>query len=155
MIEIDCRECVNCDLMNNRCRVYGSDPEQATKKCAGDGFNNYIRFGDQKIKKALIHGKETWRNVFIDYDKKIQAPDIAPWELERIFKYVCALESRVIQSEKERDRAVNDLYCSTPCSACERKCDSLLDENYMKYCVHCCFGSEFVYCLSNPEVKEG
>lgn len=41
MIKVDCRICGNCDLKNGRCRLYGSDPETAARKCADSSFANY------------------------------------------------------------------------------------------------------------------
>lgn len=41
MIEIDCRKCVNADKEADCCRVYGNNPNDAVKKCANDGFENY------------------------------------------------------------------------------------------------------------------
>jgi len=153
MMEIDCRECVNCDVAKGNCRMYGSDPDKAIKACAAYGFENYILVGDKRVKKSLIHGTQAWRNILIDYDKMIQAPDITIEDLNRVFRYVCALESRLKRVEKERDSAVEMLYESAPCLACERKCSSMLDENYIKYCVNCYFGSEFVYSLPRPNEK--
>lgn len=40
-IEIDCRKCENCDLGNDCCKQYGSDPNVAVQNCASDGFKNY------------------------------------------------------------------------------------------------------------------
>lgn len=40
-IEVDCRICENCDLKNDCCKLYGSDPEKATKSCAEHGFVGY------------------------------------------------------------------------------------------------------------------
>lgn len=41
MIKVNCRICRNCDLKNGRCRIYGSDPQKATSRCAASGFANY------------------------------------------------------------------------------------------------------------------
>ena len=40
MIEIDCRKCVNCT--GQECISFGKDPNVAVKKCADDGFKNYV-----------------------------------------------------------------------------------------------------------------
>ena len=108
-MEIDCRKCVNCDVAKGNCRMYGSDPDKAVKACAAHGFENYILVGDKRVKKSLIHGTQAWRNILIDYDKMIQAPDITIEDLNRVFRYVCALESRLKRVEKERDVALEDL----------------------------------------------
>ena len=41
-LEIDCRKCINCDLENACCMLYGNDPEKAVKMCASKGFEDYI-----------------------------------------------------------------------------------------------------------------
>ncbi len=41
MLEINCNICTNCDLENDRCRLYGSDPEIATARCAEAEFKGY------------------------------------------------------------------------------------------------------------------
>lgn len=40
MIEVDCRECINCT--GDSCIPFGKDANIATKKCAADGFRNYV-----------------------------------------------------------------------------------------------------------------
>ena len=42
MLEIDCRKCLNCDMENARCKLYGSDPEKAAKACAANDFKGYV-----------------------------------------------------------------------------------------------------------------
>ena len=42
MLEIDCRKRINVDMENQCCKLYGSDPETAVKKCASNGFGDYI-----------------------------------------------------------------------------------------------------------------
>lgn len=39
--EIDCRKCENCDMQNDRCAIYGNDPEKAVKACAANQFKHY------------------------------------------------------------------------------------------------------------------
>lgn len=41
MLKINCRICRNCDLKNSRCKLYGSDPAKAARRCADAGFANY------------------------------------------------------------------------------------------------------------------
>lgn len=38
---IDCRKCSNCDMENDRCKVYGSDPVKAVAECASKHFGAY------------------------------------------------------------------------------------------------------------------
>lgn len=40
-VEVECRKCKNCDLENDRCRVFGSDPVKAVKACAKHDFRMY------------------------------------------------------------------------------------------------------------------
>lgn len=41
-IEVDCRKCKNCTGIS--CKAYNTDnPDIAVKKCADDGFKNYVR----------------------------------------------------------------------------------------------------------------
>ena len=40
MLEIDCGKCVNCT--GKECIPFGKDPNVAVKKCADDGFRNYV-----------------------------------------------------------------------------------------------------------------
>ena len=40
MIEVDCRKCVNCT--GEECIPFGKDANVAVKKCADDGFKNYV-----------------------------------------------------------------------------------------------------------------
>lgn len=40
MLEIDCRKCVNCT--GEECIPFGKDANMAVKKCADDGFKNYV-----------------------------------------------------------------------------------------------------------------
>lgn len=42
MLEIDCRKCINCDLENGCCKLYGNNPDVACKMCASKGFEDYI-----------------------------------------------------------------------------------------------------------------
>ena len=41
MLEIDCRNCCNRDMANDRCKLYGADPDKAVAKCAADAFKGY------------------------------------------------------------------------------------------------------------------
>ena len=38
---VDCRKCGNCDMENDRCRLYGSDPAEAVRACASKNFGAY------------------------------------------------------------------------------------------------------------------
>lgn len=38
---IDCRKCANCDIKNDRCKIYGSDPKAAVEACAAKHFGAY------------------------------------------------------------------------------------------------------------------
>lgn len=38
---IDCRKCANCDMGNDRCKLYGSDPKKAVETCASKNFGGY------------------------------------------------------------------------------------------------------------------
>lgn len=38
---IDCRKCANCDMENDRCKLYGSDPKKAVETCASKNFGGY------------------------------------------------------------------------------------------------------------------
>lgn len=40
MLEIDCGKCVNCT--GKECIPFGKDANVAVKKCADDGFRNYV-----------------------------------------------------------------------------------------------------------------
>ena len=40
MLEVDCRKCVNCT--GKECISFGKDANVAIKKCADDGFRNYV-----------------------------------------------------------------------------------------------------------------
>lgn len=40
MLEVDCRKCVNCT--GKECIPFGKDANVAVKKCADDGFRNYV-----------------------------------------------------------------------------------------------------------------
>ena len=40
-VEVGCRKCKNCDIENDRCRVFGSDPEKAVRACAKHDFRMY------------------------------------------------------------------------------------------------------------------
>ena len=42
MIYIECKKCINCDIENDCCKLYGSDPNEAVVKCASDAFRGYI-----------------------------------------------------------------------------------------------------------------
>ena len=42
MIEVDCRKCVNCT--GDECIPFGKDADIAVKKCADDGFTNYVTY---------------------------------------------------------------------------------------------------------------
>ena len=42
MIEVDCRKCVNCT--GEECIPFGKDADIAVKKCADDGFANYVTY---------------------------------------------------------------------------------------------------------------
>lgn len=67
MLEIDCRECLNCDMKNARCKLYGNDPEKAARACAADGFKGYMtkdrggsmRLIDADAAKKALTGWET------------------------------------------------------------------------------------------------
>jgi hypothetical protein len=41
VIEVDCLKCKNCDLENDRCKLYGSDPKKAAERCAANYFRGY------------------------------------------------------------------------------------------------------------------
>lgn len=41
MIEIDCRNCANLDLKNDRCKLFGPEPVAAVRACAATGFEGY------------------------------------------------------------------------------------------------------------------
>ena len=38
---IDCRKCGNCDMENDCCKIYGSDPKKAVSECASKNFGAY------------------------------------------------------------------------------------------------------------------
>ena len=40
MLEVDCIKCVNCT--GKECIPFGKDTNEAVKKCADDGFRNYV-----------------------------------------------------------------------------------------------------------------
>lgn len=40
MLKVDCRKCVNCT--GKECIPFGKDANVAVKKCADDGFKNYV-----------------------------------------------------------------------------------------------------------------
>lgn len=42
-ITIDCMQCANCDLENDRCRKYGPDPAKAVALCAAAEFSEYAQ----------------------------------------------------------------------------------------------------------------
>lgn len=41
VIEVDCLKCENCDPENDCCKLYGSDPQEAAKRCADRYFRGY------------------------------------------------------------------------------------------------------------------
>ena len=45
---IDCRKCSNCDIKNDCCKIYGSDPEKAVAECASKNFGAYRPNGGLK-----------------------------------------------------------------------------------------------------------
>ena len=49
MIEVDCKKCVNCT--GEECVVFGKDANIAVKKCAYDGFKNYVVSKRKKQKR--------------------------------------------------------------------------------------------------------
>lgn len=46
VIEVDCLKCKNCDLENDRCKLYGSDPKKAAERCAASYFRGYRKKAD-------------------------------------------------------------------------------------------------------------
>lgn len=40
-LEVNCLACTHCDPENDRCRLYGSDPDVAVARCAEEDFKNY------------------------------------------------------------------------------------------------------------------
>lgn len=58
MLEINCNICTNIDRENDRCRLYGSDPEIAVSRCAkaefkGYWYKPYICDGEKDVDKAV------------------------------------------------------------------------------------------------------
>lgn len=45
-IEVDCTKCENCDLENDCCKLYGSDPQEAARRCAARYFRGYKKKPD-------------------------------------------------------------------------------------------------------------
>ena len=38
---IECLKCANCDVENDRCKIFGSDPKAAVEACASKHFGAY------------------------------------------------------------------------------------------------------------------
>ena len=55
MLEVDCRKCVNCT--GKECIPFGKDPNEAVKKCADDGFRNYVTIDElnKREQKATLN----------------------------------------------------------------------------------------------------
>lgn len=50
MLEVDCRKCVNCT--GKECIPFGKDANVAVKKCADDGFRNYVTIEELEKREA-------------------------------------------------------------------------------------------------------
>ena len=73
MLKIECRKCGNCDMENDRCKLYGRDPYKAIKKCAADGFRNYCPFDMVEVvrcKDCVEYNEKLGRCVWWLYDVK-------------------------------------------------------------------------------------
>lgn len=65
MLEIDCRKCINCDLENG-CKLHGNDPEAAAKKCASNGFEDYIIKSSERLDFGIIHDAQPLRKLIAE-----------------------------------------------------------------------------------------
>lgn len=79
MLEVDCRKCVNCT--GKECIPFGKDANVAVKKCADDGFRNYVTIDelnkceqksniDLGIKIALGGVKEQMSTIITELARK-------------------------------------------------------------------------------------
>jgi hypothetical protein len=55
---IECIKCANCDLENDCCKVYGSDPKKAVAECASKSFGAYLPNDKRKIDVEVQDGTE-------------------------------------------------------------------------------------------------
>lgn len=79
MIEVDCGKCVNCT--GKECIPFGKDPNVAVKKCADDGFKNYVTVEelnkceqksniDLGMKAALMGVKSEIKIIITELERK-------------------------------------------------------------------------------------
>ena len=79
MLKVDCRKCVNCT--GNECIPFGKDADVAVKRCADDGFRNYVTIDelnkceqksniDLGMRVALIGVKEEIDKIITETTRK-------------------------------------------------------------------------------------
>jgi len=82
--KVDCRLCKNLIDTEKGCKHYGSNPDEAVKKCAGDNFRNYHLKLDKQTKE--------WFKAHVGEESTVVKCDKCGWFYKPELGHTCREE---------------------------------------------------------------